>query len=569
MTRGRDDSRPPSGAPPNLLKYRYDLVAQLADSPAWDTWRGYDRVHGETVLIKVVNPAHTADERAARKWMQRLGAQRGYPLPHGAEVLDVGRDHERYYYVREFVEGPTLERWMTQQQDPDVVLACAVIILQCLARWHADGFVHGQLHPANIVLHDSGPAICDHDFQAATKACLGVSAVRRKHQVYLAPEVTAGMAATPESDVYSIGVALFELLTGRKLGSDVTGVPAASSLNPALPAGVDVVLEGMLRPNPEDRYPAAHAAEALSRLRGQAEEQVEQTPRERRRQRVRERREAARKPLPWPVTVTLVFYRFLFIMLFTGLVSMATLAGMGYSAYRYLVGSIPAEVIIPDVVGKPAEQAQALFEKDLNLHLVVKERQASPKVPAGAIIGTRPEAGRRVREGRTIDAVVSSGLENVTVPSLIESTLADAQKALSKLGLKLGVQQKISHPTLPANAVVAQDPGPGRKVPPGSTVNLKISTGPPAEPSAEGEETKEPAADTQVLPKRVGRVKITMPTTPRQTTVKIVVRDADGERVVCDEVRYAGDVVMKVVEGRGETVVEVFLNGQKVETRVL
>ncbi len=575
-----DDPRQPgsrgAGQRPQLIKYRYELEVQLADGPVLDTWRALDRLHHQPVLFKLLRPRYGSDEKAGRRWMQHLARQRSRPLPGTPALLEAGRDQEQFYFVREFVEGPSLERWMNQRHSPDVVLEVARQILLVMAELHAGGLCHGQLHPGNIILHSEGPVLCDWDVTATTWNCFGVWAARRKHAVYLAPEVREAHTARPASDVYSVGVALWELLCDQRLAPELTEVPALTELAPGLPAGADVVVEGMLKPEPDDRYPAAQAAEALAKLRSRAEQQVDRTPREKRRQRTRERRDQVRKPLPWPVTVILVFYRFLFILLFTGLVSGATLGGMAYGTYRYLETSIPPDVIVPDVIGKPVETARALFEDDLGLGFTIALKQGHPTIPAGAVISTTPEPGRRVRLGRTVEAVVSTGAELVTMPRLVGSPLEEVSRTLERLGLKVGYTQRTVSERVPKGAVISQDIGPGRKVAPGTKVSLKVSQGPEEQEPSSGESavddetTGQPPADQPVKVKKVGRVRITVPSQASLTEVKIVVKDDTGEaRTVYNQMHYAGDVVQTDVEGTGETVVEVYLNGQRVETKVL
>ena len=561
-----------------LVKYRFELESQLADGPVLDTWRALDRLHNQPVVVKLLRPRYGADEKMGRRWMQQIARQRSRKLPWAPAVIESARDQERFFLVREYVEGPSLERWMNHRRTPDEALEAAREILLSMAEWHAAGLCHGQLHPGNVILSAEGPIFCDWDVTATTWNCFGVWAARRKHAVYLAPEVREQHTARPASDVYSVGVALWEMLCDQRLAPELSEVPAPTELAPGLPAGVDVVVEGMLKPDPDDRYPAAQAAEALAKLRSRAEQQVDRTPREKRRQRTRERRDQVRKPLPWPVTVVLVFYRFLFILVFTGLVTGGTMAGMSYGAYRYLETSIPPDVIVPDVVGKPVETARALFEDDLGLHFTISLKQGHPTIPAGAVISTTPEPGRRVRQGRTVEAVVSTGAELVTMPRLVGAQLDEVAKVLERLGLKVGYVQKAVSTRVPQGAVISQDVGPGRKIPPGTKISLKVSKGSEAEARDEASD-REPAVDSeptkpdegpQVKVKRVGRVRIVVPSQPSLTQVKIVVKDDSGEeRTVYNELHYAGDVVQTNVEGTGNTVVEVYLNGQKVETKVL
>lgn len=550
-----------------LVKFRYELQTRLSDAPWYEVWRGVDRMRNEPVVVRLLKGPFARRTDATKAWVKRLNRQRVEPQPRCATVIEVGFDEDVPFFVREHVEGATLERWMNERHSPDEVFGVLAEVTAALAECHAAGTAYGYLHPGNIVLTDDGPVFCDHEVGAATRLFLGRAETRAKNEPYLAPEVRAGQHPRPESDVYSLGVALFELLTGVRLAPGGGRNPAAE-LPDGLPVGLDVVMEGMLRPDPDDRYPAAQAAQALAKLRTRSERQTERTPRELRRQRTRERANRARKPLPWPIVVIWVCYRLLFILVGTAVISVATMGVGSVGIYRYIVASMPEEVIVPDVTGMTRADAEELLSESFGLTLKVVLEQASRTVSPGCVVETRPSPGRRVREGRVLEAVLSTGPELVTVPRLVESPQSDAQDRILRLGLRIGVLQQVPDDRLPSGYIISQNPGPGRRVESGTPVDMKVSTGPP-----NGREVAPPPASssnsTDQKPHKVGKVRIVVPSDPKVSWVKIVIRDDDGERTVYNKLHYAGDVVRQTVEGVGETVVEVYLNNNQVQSKVL
>lgn len=548
-----------------LLKSRYALLARLSEDSVSVTWRGEDRFHGTPVVIRVLRPAYARQEKAALVWMRQLNAVRAAAPSNVARGIECGREGAVVFWVREYVPGATLEQWLAAEHAPAEVLAVFAALATGLARLHAEGHVHGRLHPGNVVLTPDGPVWCDLGYAEAVQAAFGRAPLTRRAEPYLAPEVRRHESASSGSDVWSLGVALAEALTGVRAAPRGRR-PVPSKVVPDLPTGVDVVVEGMVKSDPNDRYPAAQAAEALSTLRARAERQLQRTPRGVRRQRARERAEQVRKPLPWPVVTILVGYRLLFVLLGTIAVSAVTIGVETYGAYQYVMHSIPDEVIVPDLIGKPRDEASRLCDESLDLHFRVSREQPSRTIPAGCVVSTVPAPGTRVRAGRTLEAVVSTGPELIDLPRFIEGSLSEARDTIDRLGLKMGYVQEQPDERVPAGYVIAQNPGPGRRVESGTVVDLRVSSGPPEDQDGGSREAAPATAGAQT--KRV-TVRIVVPSQPRMTSVRIIVREANGEREVYSAWHDAGDVVEKSVEGKAGAAVEVYLNDRKVESKVL
>lgn len=341
--------------------------------------------------------------------------------------------------------------------------------------------------------------------------------------------------------------------------------------DPRLPVRIDDRVEECVSRDPRDRRPTADPAVTLAGLRGRAEAQQEASPSERRRRQARERARQTRKPLPWPVVVTLVFYRFCFILLGTAITSAVTIALFFVGAWRYLERSMPPEVIVPHLVGKADAEARTYLES-VGLTAAV-ESVPNREVPAGQVAGMNPKPGRRVSAGRMVTLQVSTGPELVMVPRLVGETFAAAQDQLGKLGLKIGATGRKPDPRLPAGTILSQNPGAGRRVDVGTKVDLYVSAGPPEGESEPARRVgrSDPVVDAPApgREQRVGTVLIPVPSKPDLSTIRIVLRDENGEQTVFDEICHAGDLVRQTVRGVGRSTVEVYINDRKVKEQDL
>jgi serine/threonine-protein kinase len=248
---------------------------------------------------------------------------------------------------------------------------------------------------------------------------------------------------------------------------------------------------------------------------------------------------------------------FLFLtLLFTGVF----LAGIGATAYWLLLRTLPPEVVVPDVGGLSVVEAQQRLEQK-GLGLLVSGEQPSAEVPAGHVIVSKPPPGRRVRRGRNIEVILSTGRELVEVPNVVEQPLESARRRLEQVGLHVGLEQRVWNDLVPEGHVVNQSPAPGIRVEKGSEVVLMVSRGP--RPREE-----------EVLPPEAGEVKtalvrVVIPPTPPTQHLEIIVRDDLGEHKVVDRYCSGGDEIATEVKGVGEVVVEVYLNEKLVTRRRL
>ncbi|HIE52669.1 MAG TPA: serine/threonine-protein kinase [Armatimonadetes bacterium] len=546
-----------------VLLNRYELHETLGEGPLFITWRAYDRKQQCKVVLKLLRPALAMNDAAARTCLATLETFRQQTLPGFVPWTVCAREGGYYFFVREYVSATPLAAWRRSRRTLSWQEAVNLILLltDLLKPLHERGLVHGHLHPRNIFLLSNGRLCLTDASQALAQfRAFGPPGSRAGDPRYLAPEQRNGQAPTPQSDLFALGAILYELLTGQPLRTrsqqsssgetDTVALPV--KLRSGLPPALNEILFRMLQPNPSSRYPSVEAlAEDLRGLKSRVTG------------RITARREVKSLAPPWPWRVLQGIARVLLvlfgILLLTGLLLAAAAAG----AYYYWVSTIPEEVIVPDVRGKPVAEAREWLA-ELGLSLQVIAEQPSDHVPADCILRTRPPGGRHVRAGRNIQAIVSTGKELVTVPNLVDHSLPRARVLLRRVGLRVGTVQRVEDPFIPKDYIISQSPPPGVKMVKGNTVNLRVSKGPP-----EGEETAKPPPSLAEMPekRRLGTVKIVVPPDPRLQRVKIIVRDEEGEHLVHDRLHYAGDIIEEPIEGRGESWVEVYLNDILVERR--
>jgi len=263
-----------------MLPKRYSSPSLVASGGMGEVYRATDTVLGRTVAVKVLSERHSREEEArARFRREALAAARVSGSKHVVTIFDVGEHRGRPLIVMEYVDGGSVHDRLRQGPvPPEQALAWLEQAAEALDRAHAEGIVHRDVKPANLLLDGEG-SVHVSDFGIASTA--GVDTLTLPGTVlgtagYLSPEQARGEPATPASDRYALGVVAFELLTGRRpFASDTATteafahlhapVPSARSLAPELPPAVDAVLRRALAKDPDER--PGSCAELVAELR--------------------------------------------------------------------------------------------------------------------------------------------------------------------------------------------------------------------------------------------------------------------------------------------------------------
>ncbi|MBA2739750.1 MAG: Stk1 family PASTA domain-containing Ser/Thr kinase [Nocardioidaceae bacterium] len=502
-------AQPPGGAGP-VLGGRYEVGALIGRGGMADVRAGQDSRLGRTVAIKRLRSDLASDPTFQARF--RREAQSAASLNHPAivAVYDTGDEVDPDgshvpYIVMEYVEGETLRQLTRDGRKilPERALEITADVLSALDYSHRAGIVHRDIKPANVMLTPTGRvkvmdfgiarAIADSSStMTATAAVVGTAQ-------YLSPEQARGEQVDARSDIYSTGCLLFELLTGRPpfVGDSPVSVayqhvreePAlASSLDPEVSAEIDAIVDKALAKKTSDRYQSAAQmrADIERALAGQAVEAPaagaavadEDTP-----------------ALPMDGAGATAMFdqveddrpdeparrrRGGWLWLLLGLLLLGLLGGVVYLFNQG--GGDTASVQVPDVRGDREAQAIAELEGE---GLVVRSVNEPADEPAGQVTDQDPPGGDFVDEGATVDLIVSSGPDAVTVPPGLEgASRATAEEILRRAGLTAAIERAPGDE--PRNQVIGVSPESGTSVPPDSTVTLTLSEGPVEVPSVVG-----------------------------------------------------------------------------------
>ncbi|WOQ69690.1 Stk1 family PASTA domain-containing Ser/Thr kinase [Microbacterium limosum] len=494
---------------PRVLSGRYRVDDLIGRGGMASVYRGFDLTLGRTVAIKILK-RELADDTGFRTRF-RLEAQAASRManPTIVRVYDAGEDdetdasgavHTVPYIVMELVQGRLLKDIVAEGPVPEADAVRYVDgILEALEYSHRAGVVHRDIKPGNVMVTPSGQvkvmdfgiarAVSDSSSTVAeTTTILGTAA-------YFSPEQAKGETVDARTDLYSAGVVLFELLTGRApfrgdspvavAYQHVSEAPVApSEIAPEVSRALDAIVLRALAKDPYQRFQtAAQFREALAETQAGAapsKRQVTALSSELYGANPRQAAETARslRQLSTDTTMARTQSGPPAAWIWTGL---AVLAVVIISLFFWIVtiqpgSDVPSTSrIVPDVVGSTFESAErALAEEDLG---VVRRSEASDIVPDGSVIRTTPGAGTSVNVGQDITVYVSTGAETVSVPPVEGLSTDDARAALESAGLQIGQISARSVPGLAEGQVISSSPVAGDEVIVGSVVNLVTATG--------------------------------------------------------------------------------------------
>ena len=506
---------------PNLcgraLNGRYELHALIGEGAFGRVYRGLDRRLARRVAVKVIKPWWAEDPEWRRSFELEAQLLARVSDPGIVQIFDVGHDREGLYYVAELVDGESLEaRLRRGRLSPGEARNLAEQLCRALGHAHARGVVHRDVKPANVLISAQG-ILKVGDFGVARFADASSDAFAATivgTPKYMAPEQARGRGTSAATDVYSVGVVLYEMLAGRAPFSADSPVELAlchlqdapAPLPASVPRALKRIVTRALSKDPRQRYAdGAAMADALARGRGSSATAGGAHARPRRRpdtpgpdtpgpdtpgpdgsrldgSRVDSSRpDGARPDATGPGTKTRVAPRMSerrnvnpparrrTIALFTAVT--ALIAGM--IAATFVLGHTRHE-LVPRLHGLSKAAVERTLRRD-HLRPSFGSRYSSAR--RGTAIQQRPAPGARLAEGSSVRVLLSAGPPPVAVPRVVGISAADARTALGRIGLNVSTEQ-VPAPGVSPGLVVGQTPSAGAELFPKDTVALRVAETP-------------------------------------------------------------------------------------------
>ena len=458
-----------------IVKDRYEILEILGEGGMAFVYKARDTQLERFVAIKTLKPNYVNQETFVERFKREAKTAANLNHPNIVQIFDWGIEDEPYF-VMEYIEGNTLTSIIAKNRTISLsdILFIGAQVSNGLHAAHQKGLVHRDIKPGNIMITpdgkvkvtDFGIVSLQNEESDITKtgSILGTAS-------YISPEQAQGKPVSIESDLYSLGTVLYELVAGKPPFAGDTPISTAtkhlterpeklSSFRRDLPKGVESTIMKMLEKATYDRFKSAEDVRATL-LQQRKSLQSEQT----------------RENLV-DLTNPKIKLRFTLPAL---LISIGVVVGTIWTLTQVfdglpVDGGTPTLIEIPDLTG--SEQARALEDLQNLGFKVGIENSADPSVPAGSVIRTQPQSNSVVNPDSLVTIIVSVGPEAFPIPYVLDIESERAIYVIEESGFALGQLLEVNDNNIPRGFVISQNPVAGTKMSPQSTVDLVVSKGP-------------------------------------------------------------------------------------------
>ncbi|NLD19335.1 MAG: Stk1 family PASTA domain-containing Ser/Thr kinase [Clostridiales bacterium] len=495
-----------------VLAGRYELFERIGEGGMSVVYKAKDKLLNRFVAIKILKPQFINDHKFIDSFRRESQAAASMSHPNIVNIYDVGREGNIHYIVMELIEGRTLSDYIKEQGSMSYpkVIALSKQIAAALAFAHKNHIIHRDVKPHNVMITPNGTAkITDFGIAKAVNAATIVDntdgIIGSVH--YFSPEQARGGYVDEKSDIYSLGIVMYEMLTGRVPfdGDNPVNIALMHINGEMVPpsrmvAGVPPALEHIIM-KCTDKYPvnrfasAEELIEALNNLefvgsmvgdsvlmggRGQghrepiAETDYDDGDEDYDEYEDERGRKKGKKKAPMTKKKKII----LISSIAGGVIILLLILGF---AFGILGGG--KEIKAPGFENMTVEEAELyLAQNDIDLKIKVDKKVVSEEVEKGKIVSQDPAAGETIKEGGTIRVNISKGLGDGAVPDLTGKMENEASATLEASGFKMGsTTEKASEE--PKGTIIDQDPKPGTEAAKGKKVNIVISDGSKAKAS--------------------------------------------------------------------------------------
>lgn len=497
-----------------LIDNRYELIRIIANGGMGTIYEGIDTRLDRKVAVKIMHPHLAQDEDFISRFIREAKAAASLSHPNIVNVMDQGWNQSgipAVFLVMELVEGRTLRELIATKGQFTVNETINYLSpsVSALSAAHQIGIIHRDIKPENILISDDG-RIKIADFGLARGSNLGRTMTAEASVIlgsvsYLSPEQVQRGISDARSDIYSVGVMAFEMLTGKRpyisdsplqiaymhVNEDIPKVSSViSGKDLKIPKELDELIFAATSRNPDDRPKDATAfANALRNVqikfdpsrqqmsleldlpirkqppkpvRSKKIEPIDNEPtKEITREIAREKSGEVKAPIRPKRRVRL----------FIPLLAVA----VGIGGWWTLIGP-GAKVTVPSLIGGTVKQAETVL-KPLGLTSEISKQEFSEDIDKGIIIKTEPEGGGKIDEGGVVKLVLSKGPERYQIPDVAKLTLDAATKMLSSLPIETPVTEEVFDEKIPKGYVIGTEPKAGAQVRRGAGVKIILSKG--------------------------------------------------------------------------------------------
>ena len=485
------------------INNRYEIIRNIGEGGMANVYLAVDTILNRKVAVKILRGDLSEDEKFVRKFQREASAASNLDHPNIVGIYDVGEDNGKYYIVMEFVEGQTLKSLIKRRGSLTIpeVLDIMTQLTSGIAHAHEKGIIHRDIKPQNILILDDGLVkIADFGIVQA----LNSNELTETNSVmgsvhYLPPEQANGTGSTFKSDIYSLGILMYELIIGKVpfKGENAVEIaikhmkdpiPSVTEIKEDIPMSIENIILKATAKNPKNRYDSVEEMKYdiktcldpdkkdVPRIKFdypefEKDEEVKTISSRTRRnidladpdnlETEKEKNEDKKSNKKLMITLIVL------AVLLLGVVGFIFMSGGGKTA----------TVEIPDVSNMTVEDATKKLEK-LGLEVSAEDKtDYSEDVEADRVIKTSPRAGKSIKKGATITLVVSLGKEGIEAENYVGKNFLTVKATLE--GYKITVEQKEEEHTkdeadIKENIILAQDVEVGQKLVPGDKITFTI-----------------------------------------------------------------------------------------------
>lgn len=487
-----------------VLGGRYEIIEKIGEGGMALVYKARCRLLNRYVAVKILRDELTNDEEFIKKFRHESQAAASLSHPNIVSIYDVGVENDIHYIVMEYIKGKTLKDIIDEKGklSPEETIDYTIQIAEALGHAHKNHIIHRDIKPHNIMVTDD-KRIKVTDFgiaRAATSATMTNTSSVIGSVHYFSPEQARGKFTDEKSDIYSLGIVMYEMITGKIPFEGESPISVAlkhveeeitppSYIDSSVPKNIEHIIMKSARKDQMGRY--KNTEELLKDLRkvkysgGDVEltdntsnfdsqtiilPAVESNKKEKKKGlNENEKKKKPEKKKDKKGSKKAVFLGILLAFLLVN--------GIAFGFLKFKESFMPGEVEVPDLVGVQEEIAKEKIE-EMGLKFIVKDRSYSSDFKEGEIMWQNEEAGKVVKKGFPIEVTVSKGKKKVKVPKLTGKDLGEVEFVLDDLVLKEGNIDYRYSDSIPKNIIISQSPQPDTEVEEGSAIDLVISKGP-------------------------------------------------------------------------------------------